>query len=102
MHCIKGTARGCGWQKIGAVVNLGAYYIIGLPCSAILTFVLHYGGMVIKKNSLFCYSFLVIYLALFLFLMQGLWMGIIGGSGLQAILLFVITMRTNWELQVYA
>ncbi|KAK9066458.1 hypothetical protein SSX86_013780 [Deinandra increscens subsp. villosa] len=71
---LSGTARGCGWQKIGAAVNLGAYYIIGLPCSAILTFILHYGGM-------------------------GLWMGIIGGSGLQAILLFVITMRTNWEQQ---
>ncbi|KAI3797296.1 hypothetical protein L1987_32552 [Smallanthus sonchifolius] len=44
-QCV-GTARGCGWQKIGAAVNLGAYYIIGLPCSAILTFLLHYGGMV--------------------------------------------------------
>ncbi|KAJ0953499.1 putative multi antimicrobial extrusion protein [Helianthus annuus] len=73
---LSGTARGCGWQKIGAAVNLGAYYIIGLPCSAILTFVFHYGGM-------------------------GLWMGIISGSGLQAILLLVITMRTNWEQQVY-
>ncbi|KAI3726989.1 hypothetical protein L1987_66796 [Smallanthus sonchifolius] len=71
---LSGTARGCGWQKIGAAVNLGAYYIIGLPCSAILTFLLHYGGM-------------------------GLWIGIIGGSGLQAILLLVITMRTNWEQQ---
>ncbi|KAL9996330.1 putative multi antimicrobial extrusion protein [Helianthus debilis subsp. tardiflorus] len=73
---LSGTARGCGWQKIGAAVNLGAYYIIGLPCSAILTFVFHYGGM-------------------------GLWMGIISGSGLQAILLLVITMRTNWEQQVH-
>ncbi|MFS7971702.1 putative multi antimicrobial extrusion protein [Helianthus anomalus] len=73
---LSGTARGCGWQKIGAAVNLGAYYIIGLPCSAILTFVFHYGGM-------------------------GLWMGIISGSGLQAILLLVITMRTNWEQQVF-
>ncbi|XP_076934495.1 protein DETOXIFICATION 16-like [Bidens hawaiensis] len=71
---LSGTVRGCGWQKIGAAVNLGAYYIIGLPCSALLTFVLHYGGM-------------------------GLWMGIIGGSGLQAILLLVITMRMNWEQQ---
>ncbi|KAI3499472.1 hypothetical protein L1887_35273 [Cichorium endivia] len=71
---LSGTARGCGWQNIGAIVNLGAYYVIGLPCSAILTFVLHYGGM-------------------------GLWMGIIGGSGLQAIVFLVITMRTNWEQQ---
>ncbi|KAL8250387.1 hypothetical protein R6Q59_034080 [Mikania micrantha] len=95
---LSGTVRGCGWQKIGATVNLGAYYIIGLPCSAILTFILHYGGMVTRKSH-FYYKFLVNYSALFLFFMQGLWMGIIGGSGLQAILLFVITARTNWEQQ---
>ncbi|KAI9174554.1 hypothetical protein LWI28_019158 [Acer negundo] len=67
-----GTARGCGWQKIGAYVNLGAYYLAGLPTAIILTFVFHFGG-------------------------KGLWMGIICGSGLQALLLFAITMCTNWE-----
>ncbi|GFZ17393.1 MATE efflux family protein [Actinidia rufa] len=41
---LSGTARGCGWQKIGAFVNLGAYYLIGLPSAIILTFLLHFGG----------------------------------------------------------
>ncbi|PSR89468.1 Protein DETOXIFICATION like, partial [Actinidia chinensis var. chinensis] len=40
---LSGIARGCGWQKIGAFVNLGAYYLIGLPSAIILTFVFHFG-----------------------------------------------------------
>lgn len=27
---LSGIARGCGWKKLGAFVNLGAYYFIGL------------------------------------------------------------------------
>ncbi|XP_028120227.1 protein DETOXIFICATION 16-like [Camellia sinensis] len=71
---LSGTARGCGWQKIGAFVNLGAYYLVGLPSAIILTFVLHFGG-------------------------KGLWMGIISGSGLQALLLLVITIHIDWQHQ---
>lgn len=43
---LSGTARGCGWQKIGAFVNLGAYYLVGLPFAILLTFVFSYGGKV--------------------------------------------------------
>ncbi|PSR96719.1 Protein DETOXIFICATION like [Actinidia chinensis var. chinensis] len=71
---LSGAARGCGWQKIGAYVNLGAYYLVGLPSAIILTFVFHFGG-------------------------KGLWIGIIGGSSLQGLLLLSFTMRTDWELQ---
>ncbi|XP_016447864.2 protein DETOXIFICATION 16-like [Nicotiana tabacum] len=71
---LSGIARGCGWQKLGALVNLGAYYLAGLPCAVILTFVFHFGG-------------------------KGLWTGIISGSGLQALILQLITLCTNWELQ---
>ncbi|GFZ11977.1 MATE efflux family protein [Actinidia rufa] len=71
---LSGAARGCGWQKIGAYVNLGAYYLVGLPSAIILTFVFHFGG-------------------------KGLWIGIIGGSSLQGLLLLAFTMRTDWELQ---
>ncbi|KAJ6993942.1 protein DETOXIFICATION 16 [Populus alba] len=67
-----GTARGCGWQKIGAVINLGAYYLLGIPCSVILAFVYNFGG-------------------------KGLWTGIIVALFFQALALFVVTLRTNWE-----
>ncbi|KAF2311461.1 hypothetical protein GH714_023247 [Hevea brasiliensis] len=69
---LSGTARGCGWQKIGACVNLGAYYVVGLPSAIVLTFFFHLGG-------------------------KGLWMGIICGSSIQAVLLLAITMHANWE-----
>lgn len=42
-----GVARGCGWQKIGAIVNLGAYYLVGIPAALCFAFVYHLGGMVI-------------------------------------------------------
>ncbi|KAI3759428.1 hypothetical protein L6452_07237 [Arctium lappa] len=71
---LSGVARGCGWQKICTLVNLGAYYLVGLPCAIALTFMYHLGG-------------------------KGLWIGIVCGSGVQALLLLVITMRTNWELE---
>jgi len=43
-----GTARGVGWQKIGAYVNLGSYYLVGIPAAVVLAFVLHVGGKVNK------------------------------------------------------
>ncbi|KAF3436929.1 hypothetical protein FNV43_RR19682 [Rhamnella rubrinervis] len=62
------VARGCGWQKLGASVNMEAYYLVGLPCAITLTF--------------------------------GLWMEIIGGSSLQALVLLAITLLTNWDDEV--
>lgn len=43
---IIGVARGCGWQKIGACVNLGSYYLVGVPLGLLLGFHLHLGGRV--------------------------------------------------------
>ncbi|KAM3220686.1 hypothetical protein P3L10_019954 [Capsicum annuum] len=71
---LSGTARGCGWQKIGAVVNLGAYYLFGIPAGVILAFVCHFGG-------------------------KGLWLGITLALFAQAALLLIVTLRTNWEKQ---
>lgn len=48
---LSGLARGCGWQKIGAWVNLGAYYLLGLPCAIIFTFLLHFGGKILKSSK---------------------------------------------------
>lgn len=41
-----GAARGCGWQNFCAIMNLVAYYIVGIPCALLFAFVLHVGGMV--------------------------------------------------------
>ncbi|KAG9449025.1 hypothetical protein H6P81_008990 [Aristolochia fimbriata] len=73
IQCVlSGACRGCGWQKIGAFVNLGAYYIAGIPSAIIYAFVLHLGG-------------------------KGLWMGIVCGLLVQVSLLLTITLRTDWE-----
>ncbi|KAG5243661.1 protein DETOXIFICATION [Salix suchowensis] len=74
-----GTARGCGWQKIGAAINLGAYYLLGIPCSVILAFVYHFGGSLLKYG------------------LQGLWAGLIVALVFQALALLVIILRTSWE-----
>ncbi|XP_047964187.1 protein DETOXIFICATION 16-like [Salvia hispanica] len=72
---LSGAARGCGWQTVCAVVNLGAYYVVAIPCAALLAFVFHLGGM-------------------------GLWIGIICGLSVQALILIVINLRTNWNDEV--
>ncbi|XP_051200423.1 protein DETOXIFICATION 16 isoform X2 [Lolium perenne] len=69
---LSGVARGCGWQKIGACINLGAFYVVGIPAAYLLAFVLRVGGM-------------------------GLWTGIICGSTVQVLLLLAITLRTDWQ-----
>ncbi|CAN6164065.1 unnamed protein product [Urochloa humidicola] len=72
MTVLSGVARGCGWQKIGACINLGAYYIVGIPSAYMLGFVFCLGGM-------------------------GLWMGINCGLLVQLLLLMIVTMCTNWD-----
>ncbi|XVF71554.1 hypothetical protein PTKIN_Ptkin12aG0047400 [Pterospermum kingtungense] len=71
---LSGVARGAGWQDIGAYVNLGAYYLVGIPLAAVLCFALNFKG-------------------------KGLWMGILTGSFVQLPLLSFVTARTNWEKQ---
>jgi Na+-driven multidrug efflux pump len=41
-----GVITGCGKQKIGARVNLGAFYLVGIPTGVLLAFVFHLNGMV--------------------------------------------------------
>ncbi|KAF0903379.1 hypothetical protein E2562_027247 [Oryza meyeriana var. granulata] len=73
IQCVlSGVARGCGWQKIGACTNLGAYYIVGIPSAYVIAFILHVRGM-------------------------GLWLGIICGILVQVVLLMAITICTNWD-----
>ncbi|CDY17238.1 BnaA05g09500D [Brassica napus] len=81
-HCLdsfqsvlSGIARGCGWQKIGAVVNLGSYYLVGIPVGLLLGFHFHLGG-------------------------RGLWLGIICALIVQGVCLSIITFLTNWDEEV--
>ncbi|PKA56500.1 MATE efflux family protein DTX1 [Apostasia shenzhenica] len=95
------TARGSGWQKIGAFVNLGAYYVVGIPSAVLLAFVAHLGGklrleiaVVWFKLGTHRYSNKLLQLILFV---QGLWMGIACGLTVQMSLLLIITLCTDWE-----
>lgn len=57
-------------------MNLGAFYLVGIPVGVILGFVLHFKA-------------------------KGLWIGIVGGSIVQTIFLSIITARTDWNKQVH-
>lgn len=70
-----GVARGTGWQHLGAYVNLGSYYLVGIPVSLLLGLVLNFKG-------------------------EGLWSGLVIGATVQSMLLMFITFRTDWEKQV--
>ncbi|CAM0908082.1 unnamed protein product [Alopecurus aequalis] len=69
---LSGVLTGCGQQKIGAHVNLAAYYLVGIPMAVVLAFVLHLNGM-------------------------GLWLGIVCGSLTKLLLLMWIVLSINWE-----
>uniref|UniRef100_A0A0A9F157 Protein DETOXIFICATION n=1 Tax=Arundo donax TaxID=35708 RepID=A0A0A9F157_ARUDO len=69
---LSGVSRGCGWQHLGAYVNLGAFYLVGIPVALVLGFALHLGGV-------------------------GFWIGMIAGGATQVALLSVITAMTSWE-----
>ncbi|KAJ4977955.1 hypothetical protein NE237_008735 [Protea cynaroides] len=50
---LSGVAVGCGWQKFVALVNVGCYYVVGIPLGVILGFKLDFGAKVEKaKNRL--------------------------------------------------
>ncbi|XP_025817600.1 protein DETOXIFICATION 16-like [Panicum hallii] len=69
---LSGVVRGCGEQKIGASINLAAYYLAGIPAAVIFAFICHLGGM-------------------------GLWLGLLCGLVVQIFLLLSITLRINWD-----
>ncbi|KAH7847697.1 hypothetical protein Vadar_029189 [Vaccinium darrowii] len=71
---LSGIARGSGWQHIGAYVNFGAYYLVGIPLAIVLGFVQNLRG-------------------------KGIWGGIVTGSTVQAIVLTSATCLINWQEQ---
>ncbi|CAI9087203.1 OLC1v1021218C2 [Oldenlandia corymbosa var. corymbosa] len=70
-----GVAVGCGWQRFVAYVNIGCYYAVGIPLGALLAFRFELGA-------------------------KGIWTGMLGGTGLQTLILVWITVRSNWVEEV--
>ncbi|KAK6938107.1 Multi antimicrobial extrusion protein [Dillenia turbinata] len=69
---LSGVAVGCGWQSLVAFVNLGCYYIVGLPLGILLGWLLQFG-------------------------IKGLWAGMIGGTVVQTLILIIFTVRFQWD-----
>ncbi|KAH9318628.1 hypothetical protein KI387_020397, partial [Taxus chinensis] len=69
---LSGVARGCGWQHLAVWTNLLGFYVIGMPISIVLAFVL-------KLHS------------------KGLWTGLLCGISSQTCILLIITLFfSNW------
>ncbi|PON54105.1 Multi antimicrobial extrusion protein [Trema orientale] len=71
---LSGVARGCGWQHTVAFINLGAFYLCGIPIAVSLGFWAQLRG-------------------------KGLWLGIQSGAFVQTGLLSLVTSCTNWKKQ---
>ncbi|KAJ4968023.1 hypothetical protein NE237_014724 [Protea cynaroides] len=69
---LSGVARGCGWQHLAALTNMVAFYVIGIPISAVLGF----------KVGLYT---------------KGLWIGLICGLCCQCCTLLLITFCNKWK-----
>ncbi|KAL6190388.1 hypothetical protein ACLB2K_036786 [Fragaria x ananassa] len=69
---LSGAARGCGCQNLCVYINLGAYYVVGIPTAVLFAFILHIGGM-------------------------GLWMGIICALLVQVTALVAVNACADWS-----
>ncbi|KAI9111707.1 hypothetical protein K1719_017397 [Acacia pycnantha] len=70
---LSGVAVGSGWQSYVAYINLGCYYLVGVPLGFLMGWVFHLGVM-------------------------GIWAGMIfGGTALQTVILAMITIRCDWD-----
>ncbi|OIW09377.1 hypothetical protein TanjilG_01348 [Lupinus angustifolius] len=71
----KRVAVGCGWQSFVAYVNVGCYYGVGIPFGAILGFYFKFGA-------------------------KGIWLGMLGGTSMQTLILIWVTFRADWNKEV--
>ncbi|KAI9086602.1 hypothetical protein K1719_031463 [Acacia pycnantha] len=69
---ISGVAVGAGWQTLVAYINVGCYYIFGLPLGYLLGYKANWG-------------------------VKGLWGGMILGIVLQTLILLFVLYKTNWN-----
>ncbi|KAL2477191.1 MATE efflux family protein [Forsythia ovata] len=68
---LHGVAVGAGWQFSVALINIGCYYVFGLPLGALLGYKFNLG-------------------------VQGIWSGMLAGCLLQTIVLMMSVFRANW------
>ncbi|OQU93093.1 hypothetical protein SORBI_3001G476700 [Sorghum bicolor] len=69
---LSGVAVGSGWQSMVAYVNIGSYYLIGIPLGILLGWLFNLGVL-------------------------GIWAGMIGGTAVQTLILAIMTVRCDWE-----
>lgn len=70
---LSGVAIGSGWQDCVAWINLGCYYLLGLPTGLILKYVFNQG-------------------------VKGIWSGMLfGGTAIQTVILMIVTIRSDWK-----
>ncbi|CAL5005696.1 unnamed protein product [Urochloa decumbens] len=69
---LSGVAVGSGWQALVAYVNIGSYYLVGVPLGVILGWPLRFG-------------------------VGGIWSGLIGGTAVQTLVLAYLTTRCDWD-----
>lgn len=69
-----GVLRGTARPKIGANINLGCFYLVGMPVAVGLSF---YGG----------------------FDFRGLWLGLLAAQGCCAAAMLVVLGFTDWEFE---
>lgn len=69
---LSGVAIGAGWQATVAYVNIGCYYLFGIPLGLILGYLV---GLEVK----------------------GIWCGMLCGTILQTCVIFGIIYKTNWN-----
>ncbi|XP_059283390.1 protein DETOXIFICATION 40-like [Lycium ferocissimum] len=74
---LSGVAVGCGWQTLVAYVNVGCYYVVGIPLGSLLGFYFKLGA-------------------------KGIWSGMMGGTVMQTVILIWVTFRTDWNKEVEA
>ncbi|KAL3833555.1 hypothetical protein ACJIZ3_008291 [Penstemon smallii] len=69
-----GVLRGSARPRMGANINLGCFYLVGMPIGVLLSFY-------------FGYDF------------KGLWFGLLAAQGSCAVTMLFVLSRTDWELQ---
>ncbi|XP_022719922.1 protein DETOXIFICATION 24-like [Durio zibethinus] len=72
---LSGIAVGAGLQTMVAYVNLGCYYVVGIPIGILL-------GYVVNLQ------------------VKGLWIGLMSGVAMQSLILAYLVWKTDWDEQV--